>query len=682
MKFKSRNIFVLIFIFVILGFSQNVIYDNKLNSIILKNGKISVETANMDIYKTTILKYENSVSRNSFDLTISANFVMDYVFFYNRYGIEGDTLITLADTTMTISRPEGIYLILVGKFDTTFHHTLIAKDSIELIAPTEVQVLKQEADHTIRFSLFKRTGGSLYKSVISFYFYSRLSKPGLRISSFRAGADTFTLKTNNIPPYFDQEWAAKGKQLDNDGNIYLVSGELKTTQMDTTIINNPANYAYADFNYNYPDSLKSGHYFQLSTLFPDFHFAGSGGDPLYNHPFQVRIFQDTTVNISYHASTFIQFLSSNAIFYVSTQEVRITNNGVIGYFLSDREAPVYQIAESNQEVTLGLTPTYWFGKFYNKNDTIKIRSSHGRFEQLFLSQTNDALLHYDIDYQIFSNGLFIKSGKFPYAAGAPIMFLGFNPDSLTIPISPDSYKMVITDNQDEVTGLTGISRVTAQFDLTQPDKDPPNIILFQILSEGVLANVLDSAKTNKVRFILEDNQQVGSVNLYYSALNDTLWQEVTLSYNDPYWEAQIPSLIPGYYSLKLLTSDLQGNSIKCEMMPAFRMDEVSVIDRPVAKTIPDKFQLFQNYPNPFNPSTTIAYQLPERKRVKLAIYDITGRQVRTLVDEVQLAGNYQTTWNGTDQSGNVVSSGVYVYRLIVRAGSNQYESAKKMLLLR
>jgi hypothetical protein len=112
------------------------------------------------------------------------------------------------------------------------------------------------------------------------------------------------------------------------------------------------------------------------------------------------------------------------------------------------------------------------------------------------------------------------------------------------------------------------------------------------------------------------------------------------------------------------------------------MDEVSVIDRPVAKTIPDKFQLFQNYPNPFNPSTTIAYQLPERKRVKLAIYDITGRQVRTLVDEVQLAGNYQTTWNGTDQSGNVVSSGVYVYRLIVRAGSNQYESAKKMLLLR
>ena len=90
------------------------------------------------------------------------------------------------------------------------------------------------------------------------------------------------------------------------------------------------------------------------------------------------------------------------------------------------------------------------------------------------------------------------------------------------------------------------------------------------------------------------------------------------------------------------------------------------------------FKLDQNYPNPFNPVTVISYSLAKKGRVKIDIYDILGRHIRTLVDEVQSAGAYTTTWDGTESSGKSAATGIYLYRLKVD-GSVQ---AKKMLLLK
>jgi hypothetical protein len=75
--------------------------------------------------------------------------------------------------------------------------------------------------------------------------------------------------------------------------------------------------------------------------------------------------------------------------------------------------------------------------------------------------------------------------------------------------------------------------------------------------------------------------------------------------------------------------------------------------------------LYQNVPNPFNPTTVISFMLPQRARAMLAIYDVEGRLVRTLVDEVLDGGTKETTWDATDAQGHPVSSGVYLYRLEV-----------------
>jgi hypothetical protein len=82
-----------------------------------------------------------------------------------------------------------------------------------------------------------------------------------------------------------------------------------------------------------------------------------------------------------------------------------------------------------------------------------------------------------------------------------------------------------------------------------------------------------------------------------------------------------------------------------------------------AAPAPGGIALHANRPNPFVGGTSILYALPQPMPVRLAIYDITGREVRTLVNSIQGAGESRVTWDGKDQHGSSVSAGVYIYRL-------------------
>ena len=96
--------------------------------------------------------------------------------------------------------------------------------------------------------------------------------------------------------------------------------------------------------------------------------------------------------------------------------------------------------------------------------------------------------------------------------------------------------------------------------------------------------------------------------------------------------------------------------------------------------LPKVFSLAQNSPNPFNPATTISYSVPEGTlvQVKLTVYNIRGQLVRTLVDEVREPGSYTVYWDGRNDAGRQVASGVYFYRM--RAGD--FVQTRKMVLLK
>ncbi|MDZ7797088.1 MAG: FlgD immunoglobulin-like domain containing protein [Candidatus Marinimicrobia bacterium] len=98
----------------------------------------------------------------------------------------------------------------------------------------------------------------------------------------------------------------------------------------------------------------------------------------------------------------------------------------------------------------------------------------------------------------------------------------------------------------------------------------------------------------------------------------------------------------------------------------------------VASSLPEDFRLYQNYPNPFNPATTIRFDLPEDAMVNLSVYDITGRKVRTLVNGHLRAGYNRVVWNGSDSRGNILATGLYIYKL--QAG--EYVEIKKMTYMK
>jgi hypothetical protein len=94
--------------------------------------------------------------------------------------------------------------------------------------------------------------------------------------------------------------------------------------------------------------------------------------------------------------------------------------------------------------------------------------------------------------------------------------------------------------------------------------------------------------------------------------------------------------------------------------------------------LPDAFSLSQNYPNPFNPETAIRYALPHDCLVELSIYNILGQKVKTLIKEYQSAGYKTIHWDGRDDEGKEVGSGVYFYKI----KADSYIDVKKMALLK
>ncbi len=90
------------------------------------------------------------------------------------------------------------------------------------------------------------------------------------------------------------------------------------------------------------------------------------------------------------------------------------------------------------------------------------------------------------------------------------------------------------------------------------------------------------------------------------------------------------------------------------------------------------YKLYQNFPNPFNPTTTIRYKVPAESNVELIVYDILGRKVAVLVNEVVQAGVHEAVWDAKDKNGNPVGSGVYIYKFF----AGEYTNHGKVLLLR
>jgi hypothetical protein len=171
----------------------------------------------------------------------------------------------------------------------------------------------------------------------------------------------------------------------------------------------------------------------------------------------------------------------------------------------------------------------------------------------------------------------------------------------------------------------------------------------------VTLNWTTTSETNNAGFNIERSSQNGE----WSSIGNVSGAGTTASSQSYTFTDR--NLNTGSFSYRLKQIDYNGNF------------EYYNLSSEVVIGVPEKFALMQNYPNPFNPSTRIDYQLPNDGIVKLSVFDNSGKEVKTLVNEYRSAGYYTVDLNASS-----LSSGIYYYRLT--SGANN--SVKKMLLVK
>jgi uncharacterized repeat protein (TIGR02543 family) len=167
-------------------------------------------------------------------------------------------------------------------------------------------------------------------------------------------------------------------------------------------------------------------------------------------------------------------------------------------------------------------------------------------------------------------------------------------------------------------------------------------------------------------------------NFHFGTDPDPANNPVVASTQDTYYNyVDIDQLAPGTYYWAVKAIDSGGLEKWSSQTWTVIVAPTGVNDR-IGTEIPTGFALRQNYPNPFNPETAIQYEIPEAGFVSLKIYNAAGQLICTLIEEDMKAGVYEARWHGVDDTGNDVSSGLYIY--VLRSGS--HVTYKKMVFMK
>jgi len=207
-----------------------------------------------------------------------------------------------------------------------------------------------------------------------------------------------------------------------------------------------------------------------------------------------------------------------------------------------------------------------------------------------------------------------------------------------------------------------------KFDIYPPDAKPSINFIYPEGGEQFAPDSIVEVKWNSL--------QVGTVNIGFSTNGGTFWLSVQNGVDAGFgvYRWKVPKVISA--NCKLIIMDKDNTSLFDTSKAVFSVGTINSVGNNSETS--KSFSLGQNYPNPFNPLTIINYQVPGSDLVNISVYNLLGKTISTLVNEVKTPGEYRTVWNGKDINGNDVPSGIYFYS--IRAGN--LVQVKKMVLLK
>jgi len=189
-----------------------------------------------------------------------------------------------------------------------------------------------------------------------------------------------------------------------------------------------------------------------------------------------------------------------------------------------------------------------------------------------------------------------------------------------------------------------------------------------------------------IKILAEQGIDEDNIYLYYST-NPSSFSSIKMTESEEsIYYAQLP-VIPIGETLYIYFSVIDNKTGQTEYYPnisanryfEYKYGDITLSASEDVKIIPSEFELKQNYPNPFNSETKIIFNLPVKSNVKLEIFNILGQKVRILIDNSIInAGKHILYWDGLNNNGNKVASGVYIYRMI----AGKYTKSKKMVLIK
>ncbi len=271
----------------------------------------------------------------------------------------------------------------------------------------------------------------------------------------------------------------------------------------------------------------------------------------------------------------------------------------------------------------------------------------------------------NVNGTLFFNAFEPVAGQELWAATAPVM-VTLTPINPPIQIPPGGGQFQYTVTLDNISGRTQTIQVWNQFILPDGSTFGPTI--------GPVTLDLPSGQSRS-RTLTQEVPAGAPAGSYTHIFNvGTFPDTIDDSDSFPFTKLSSPSATPGIALQGTGEWQVRDSETGLPVSAWARDDFVLASKNDV---IPQAFVLQQNYPNPFNPSTTIIYRLPEAARVRLTIHDLTGRQVRELVNQNQNAGSYSVQWDGRNQAGQTVATGVYIYE--IQAG--QFSQTRKMLFI-
>ncbi len=248
-------------------------------------------------------------------------------------------------------------------------------------------------------------------------------------------------------------------------------------------------------------------------------------------------------------------------------------------------------------------------------------------------------------------------------------------------IADDSYTAGLSFYQPFMDGQEYESDNTAKYNpvvADDTDDSPLSPIVVDLVSftaeqvgEGVLLRWKTASEINQAGF-----------NIYRRAAGEEAFSRINerIIFSDPansttgaeYSYIDHPDS-EGQFFYKLQSVELDGSATFSETISVSM--STAVDER---TNTPTRFELLPNYPNPFNPETHIEYTTPKESYVQMAVYNLQGRRIRTLVNGVKKAGAHSVVWNGVDDAGHVAGSGIYILRM----NAGDYQSSRRITLLR